>query len=175
MTLIESNLNKDERELAMSSYDLHAIEAHVAIMNLEGEYSRRWDTLDLSGWVALFTGDGVFETIGVGKLPTLRYQGATELNKFCVETTKRFEGLHLLHTPSITVEGEAAKSWIHFEFVSNRVHPVTSELNKSEGIYCTEYRKTARGWRIQHRIERVVSINGRQFHGVPATLEPSGG
>ena len=47
---------------------------HLSILNLEGEYARRWDTQDAEGWAALFSDRGVFRTIGVGKLASLHFE-----------------------------------------------------------------------------------------------------
>jgi len=144
----------------------------LSILSLEGEYARRWDTQDAEGWAALFSDRGVFRTIGVGKLASLRFEGHAELSAFCRETNAQFEGIHLIHTPSVQVAGDEARSWSHFEFQSSRVHGQTGELNRGTGVYSTIYRRSAAGWRILRRAEQVVTINGRQFYDVPRDLEP---
>ena len=63
--------------------ELATLEAHLALLNLEGEYARTWDTGDAAGWAALFTDDGVFEMVGVGDLPGLRVEGSEQLAGFC--------------------------------------------------------------------------------------------
>ena len=145
---------------------------HLAILNLEAEYARRWDTKDAEGWAALFHEQGVFRTVGVGKLASLLFEGHEELSAFCRETNDEFEGIHLIHTPAVEIMGDEARGWSHFEFQSSRAHGQTGELNRITGIYSTLYGRSSSRWRITRRAEQVVTINGRQFYPMPATLEP---
>ena len=82
------------------------------------------------------------------------------------------EGLHLLHTPSISIEGDSAQSWIHYEFRSHRRD--TGESGHVLGIYKTQYVRTEAGWRIRHRLEHSALRAQGVFTGVPNELESLG-
>jgi ketosteroid isomerase-like protein len=152
----------------MSSEDrLTAIEAHIEISNLEGEYARTWDTGDAEGWAALFTEDGVFEMAGIGGSAATRIVGRRELADFCTRIGESFEGLHLLHVPSLTIEGDSATGWVHFEFRSLKRTGGATELGIVAGVYQITYAKTEDGWRIRNRYERAVLRNTEAYFGVP--------
>lgn len=144
--------------------------AHLAILNLEGEYARTWDTVDPEGWAGLFTDEGVFEMLPVGKLPGDFYQGHDALADFCRRINASYRGLHLMHVPSIRIEGDRARGWIHFEFRS--MHGST--LGSAAGIYQVDYRRTDAGWRIEHRIEQAVARSSDGFAEIPETLVSQG-
>ena len=84
---------------------LAALEAQLAILNLEGEYARTWDIGDAEGWASLFTEDGVFEMAAVGKRPLQRYEGRSALANFCRTINASYQGLHLMHVPSLSIDG----------------------------------------------------------------------
>ena len=72
-------------EADLSSRD---VAAHLAILNLEGEYARTWDTVDPEGWAGLFTREGVFEMLPVGNLPAGFYRGARRSRSFAGGSTR---------------------------------------------------------------------------------------
>ena len=146
------------------------LRAHLAILNLEGEYARTWDTVDPEGWAALFTQDGVFEMLPVGNTPGAFYQGRDALADFCQRINASYRGLHLIHVPSIRIEGLRAQGWIHFEFRSIR----GSTLGNVVGIYQVDYRMSDEGWRIEHRIEQAVARSSDDFAAIPGKLVSQG-
>ena len=146
------------------------IAAHLAILNLEGEYARTWDSVDPEGWAALFCPEGIFEMLPVGNTPGAFYQGREALAEFCRVINSSYRGLHLIHVPSIRVEGDRAYAWIHFEFRSIR----GSTLGSVAGIYQVDYRRGGEGWRIEHRIEQAVARSSDDFAEIPATLVSQG-
>ena len=152
---------------------LARIEAHLELLNLEGEYSRTWDIADGDGWAALYTEDGVFEllpTSGGGR--AFWVEGRERLAAFCHDFNRGTEGLHLLHTPSFSIDGERARSWIHFEFRSRRGE--SGETGLVAGIYNVSYLRTDAGWRIRHRVEQGVLRSRDAFTGVPREVETQG-
>jgi len=152
----------------MSAEDrLAAIEAHIEISNLEGEYARTWDTGDAEGWASLFTEDGVFEMAGIGGSAATRIVGRRELADFCTRIGESFEGLHLLHVPSLSIDGDRASGWMHFEFRSLKRAEGATELATVAGVYQITYAKTADGWRIRNRYEQAVLRNTGAYFGVP--------
>lgn len=138
-------------------------EARLEILNLEGEYARTWDTADADGWASLFTEDGVFEMLAVGDTPGSRHQGREALAAFCRAINESYEGLHLIHVPSLSIADSDARGWIHFEFLAR--HGV--ELIRLAGVYQVLYRLTTEGWRIGHRLEQAVQQGSNTFHSVP--------
>lgn len=146
------------------------VAAHLAILNLEGEYARTWDTVDPEGWAALFSPEGIFEMLPVGNTPGAFYRGREVLADFCRLINASYRGLHLIHVPSIRVEGDRASAWIHFEFRSLR----GSTLGSVAGIYQVEYRRGEEGWRIDHRIEQAVARASDDFAEIPGRLVSQG-
>ncbi|MFC2028033.1 nuclear transport factor 2 family protein [Chloroflexota bacterium] len=142
------------------------VESRLAIMNLEGEYARTWDTGDAEGWARLFTEDGVFEMVEVGPYPAGRMQGHQELAGFCQQINSEFgEGLHLIHVPALSIEGDNAEGWVHFEWFNALMGHVT-------GVYQVTYVRTESGWHMVKRVEQIVEASipdpeSAAFYGVP--------
>jgi uncharacterized protein (TIGR02246 family) len=139
------------------------IAARLAIQNLEGEYARSWDTGDASAWANVFVEDGIFQMVAVGDRPGILVQGRENLQNFCSEFTQAVGGLHLMHQPAITVDGDSAESWMHFEFRSMSVADQSSVM----GIYLTSFKQTDSGWRMSHRREQAVSRSKSSFFAIP--------
>jgi hypothetical protein len=149
--------------------DLAALEARLAILNLEGEYARTWDIGDAEGWASLFTEQGVFEMAAVGKRPVERHAGRVALADFCRSINESYQGLHLMHVPSLSIDTSEARGWMHFEFRARR----GDELLYVAGIYKVLYHKGDEGWRMHHRFEQAVQRGPNSFHGIPASLKSS--
>lgn len=135
---------------------LYEVEARLAIQDLEGKYAAAWDTADADGWAALFTEDGVFEMAEVGDLPGVHLQGRQELAGFCSDINQRFQGLHLIHVPSIWLDGTTAHGRAHFRFEYLQQTDSAQQICTVTGVYTNVYVLAAQGWRIQHRHERAV-------------------
>lgn len=141
------------------------MDARFEILDVEGRYSRTWDTGDAPGWANLFTDDGVFEIVGVGGERGQRIEGQAALEQMCRDFTRVVTGLHLLHLPEILVSGATANSRIHFEFRSVRrdAADLTQQASVS-GYYETTYQRTEAGWRIAHRREKAVHRQRAVFY-----------
>ncbi len=139
------------------------IAARLAIQNIEGEYARSWDTGDAAAWANVFIDDGIFEMVAVGDRPGISVQGRENLREFCSEFTQTVQGLHLMHQPAITVDGDTAESWMHFEFRSMSGADQSSVM----GIYLTSFQYTRLGWRMSHRREQAVSRSKSSFFAIP--------
>jgi hypothetical protein len=151
----------------MSSSSHHAqVEAHLALLNLEGEYARTWDMADAAGWAGLFTEDGIFEMEAAGSLRAATISGRAELTEFCRSFNARFRGLHLIHVPSLHIGDGAASGWIHFEFQSIP-SSARSEVSRVAGVYQVDYVETERGWRIRKRLEKAVTRDMQGWYGLP--------
>ena len=144
------------------------LEAHLAILNLEGEYARTWDIGDAAGWASLFTEDGVFEMVAVGNTPSVRHEGREALSSFCRVVNESYQGLHLIHVPSLRFgdsgdsDDSDVRGWVHFEFRARR----GVELLYVAGVYRVLYRHTPDGWRIHHRLEQAVQQGSSAFRGI---------
>jgi uncharacterized protein (TIGR02246 family) len=143
---------------------LVAVEAQLEIRDLEGRYSRTWDTADAVGWAGLFTDDGVFAIAAAGGEPAQRFEGRQALERMCRDYTAMITGLHLLHVPEVRVETDVAHSHIHFEFRSVRRDTPDATMQASvAGYYDTTYRRTPAGWRIAVRNEKAVTRHRAVF------------
>ena len=138
---------------------LVAVEAQLEIARLEGEYARRWDTGDAQGWAELFTEDGAFQMVGIADMEALEIVGQAALAEFCVQVNSYLEGMHLMHNPTLRIEGNEAFSWMHFEFRAKDLFLA--------GVYQITYAKERGAWRIKHRLEQAVLRNDDEFFGLP--------
>jgi hypothetical protein len=140
------------------------LEATLALMTLEAEYARSWDTADADGWAEVFTPDGVFELVGTADRPTRCYEGRDALKEFCQVFNRLWTGLHLMHLPQIMVDGETASSRVHFEWTAvSRRDPNRTVQRRVHGYYEVRYRHTAAGWRMLRRVEHGVGSAESQF------------
>jgi hypothetical protein len=141
------------------------LESRLAILDLEGSYSRTWDVA--AGWSELFTEDGVFVVAALGRKPEQRIVGRSSLEEMCRNFTAKITGLHLLHLPELTVEGDQASSRLHFEFRSvRRDIPDYSQETSMSGYYDTTYRREGNRWRIALRREVAVTLTRREFYDI---------
>ena len=141
----------------------------LAILQLEAEYARTWDSQDAAGWAACFTDDGAFEMGSVpGGLPAMRFGGRAELTEFCRVGSGRYEGIHLLSAPSLTFDegGATAWGWVHFSYYDR--DRKTDAVRQVVGVYAVTYARDADGtWRMALRREQAV-MSEHGFHGFPA-------
>jgi len=136
----------------------------LAILQLEAEYARTWDLRDAPGWAACFTADGTFELGSIGPKPALRFEGTAGLAEFCRRATGRYDGIHLLSPPSLTLEGDTARGWVHFQYFDR--DRKTGARRQVVGVYAVTYRRTREGWRMHLRREQAV-IEDDVFAGFP--------
>jgi len=133
----------------------------LAILQLEADYGRTWDTRDAAGWAALFTDDGAFELGGFEGEPSYRFAGRERLTRFCEKVSARQIGIHLLSGPSLAFEpdGVTARGWVHFQYHDAQVE--TGVRRSVLGVYAVTYVRTAAGWRMRLRREQPVAIDDR--------------
>ena len=147
----------------------------LAILQLEAEYARTWDSQDADGWAACFTDDGAFEMGSVpGGLPAMRFAGRAELTEFCRLGSGRYEGIHLLSAPSLnfdrgsdqapTSPGARAWGWVHFSYFDRDRE--TDTVRQVVGVYAVTYVRGDDGWRMALRREQAV-MSEHGFHGFP--------
>jgi len=148
----------EERNLDNLLSRLEFVEAKLALMDLEAEYARSWDAADGEAWARLFTSEGVFDMAAVGHQPQAVYRGRSELRRFCEEVSAVYAGLHFMHLPKIVVDGDRARSRIHFEW-TGVIHPGKGHSGRRTalGYYDVDYQHSRTdGWRIARRLEKAV-------------------
>jgi hypothetical protein len=158
---------------ALDPDEFHEVVDRLAILQLEAEYARTWDSQDADGWAACFTDDGAFEMGSTtGGLPAMRFAGTAALTEFCRRGSGRFEGIHLLSAPSLTFDrdehGASSRvwGWVHFSY-HDRDRKTEAERHVV-GVYAVTYlRGEDGGWRMALRREQAVR-NEAGFHGFPA-------
>jgi hypothetical protein len=153
---------------ALDFDESHEVAHRLAILQLEADYARTWDSQDADGWAACFTDDGAFEMGSTpGGLPAMRFAGAAELTEFCRRGSGRYEGIHLLSAPSLTFDGGGSRAWgwVHFSYHDR--DRKTGAVRHVVGVYAVTYARDERGsWRMARRREQAV-MNEAGFHGFP--------
>jgi len=149
----------------MSNHQFAAIEARLAvvearleIMNLEAEYARSWDAADPEAWANVFASDGVFEASPVGSQPACLRRGPAELAAFCREVSALYRGLHYMHLPRLTIDGDVAYGRLHFEWIGlYNSRDNYRGRRDAAGYYDVSYRKEDGRWVITHRLEKQIT------------------
>jgi len=154
---------------ALDRHEGREVAHRLAILQLEAEYARTWDSQDSDGWAACFTDDGAFEMGSTpGGMPAMRFAGRAELTEFCRRGSGRYEGIHLLSGPSLTFDAEdesRAWGWVHFSYHDR--DRKTEAVRHVVGVYAVTYTRADDGvWRMALRREQAV-MNEAGFHGFP--------
>src|SRR5438270_3354450 len=158
--------------MSESEARLQAAEERLAIMEVEGAYARAFDSRDGEGWAALFTEDGIYQGrilpgASSGQVPFV--EGRAALATFCAEAP--FDGIHLLHIPQITLDGDKATSRVHLQFLAS--FPVGDRLGYLSGMvgyYDVAYERVDGRWLIRHRITTTFSRSRNDSLGYEAVV-----
>jgi hypothetical protein len=138
---------------------LQAAEDRLAIMELEGAYAKAFDSGDGDAWAALFTEDGIYQgrilaDTPPGSVPFV--EGRDALARFCSEAA--FAGIHLLHMPQITLDGDRATGRVHLQFLASFPHgDGLGYLSGLVGYYDVAYQRVDGRWLIRHRVTTTFS------------------
>ncbi|WP_157850986.1 nuclear transport factor 2 family protein [Gordonia phthalatica] len=151
---------------------LRLVEDRLEILNLEGLYAETWDFGDADGWAALFTDDGVFEMLSPTGEVTRTVAGTADLTAFCEDLNRTFQGLHLIHAPRVTLDGDIASAHIQFTFEAHRAHDLGFDQTSVTDAYSVLYVRTTAGWRMKRRVERAMNRNSRTAHPGSFALRP---
>lgn len=130
-----------------------------ALLELEGDYARRFDMGDGQGWANLFTEDGVYQSASVPGMPdTLPpIVGRANLAQAC-ETTPG-SSIHMLNAPQLTLDGDRATGRVHFVFENTRVDDNNNSHHlRLVAFYHVMYERTEEGWRIRNRVTVPFSV-----------------
>lgn len=141
----------------MDEARLQEIEDRLELLELEGRYARTFDSRDGEAWAALFTDDGVYQARGAAPGSPARPTGRAQLAAYC--SNAPYDGLHLMHMPQLTIDGDDALARVHLEFRgtfhavdADGQHPTVS----MSGYYDVRYRRVDGEWRIAHRITTTL-------------------
>lgn len=146
---------------------LRALEDRLDIIELEGAYARAFDEHDGDGWSALFTADGIYQSRPVGDAPPVTFvQGSEALRAFCTEAS--YDGIHFLHLPQITLDGDAAQARIHLQFHGSYGQDPGAPRLVLHGFYDVAYRRVAGRWLIAHRVTTAFSRDQSTVLGYPS-------
>ena len=142
-----------------------ALEDRLAIIEVEGQYARTYDSRDGEAWAALFTPDGVYQARDATPERGQYVAGRDALADFC--SNAPFDGIHLLHLPSITLAGNRATSRVHMEFLG-WWHGDGSPVLRMVGYYDVEYVRDGNRWMIAHRVTSAMARENRTNWPYPA-------
>ena len=135
------------------------LDDRIAILELEGDYARRFDMRDGQGYANLFTADGVYQGAQIPGMPegTPPLVGRAKLAEACDQMPG--SSIHMLNAPQISLHGDTATGRIHFVFENTRV----DEFGNTHGMrivayYHVDYVRTDEGWRIRNRVTVPFSV-----------------
>jgi len=145
---------------------IRAMEDRLAILELEGLYARFFDDHDGAAWAALFTPDGVYRSrerrsdLSTGT----SVRGRESLHAFCNDAP--YTGIHLMHLPQISIDGDRARSRVHMEWFGSFDTPGSSS-KRLVGYYDVEYMRvgSASVWQISDRVTTTFMAESRIVHG----------
>lgn len=133
---------------------LRILEDRLALIDLEAEYAVAWDLGDGVRWAACFTEGGVFEMAASGEMQGASYQGTAALVDFCSMIKSQWSGIHFMHLPRLTVNGDTAEAIVFFEYkyIAQLAEGYVKQGSVS-GYYEVAYVRTPGGWKMKNRLE----------------------
>lgn len=146
---------------------LAAVEDRLAIIELEATYARLFDARQGEAWAALFTPEGLYQARDATPEGGGSYvQGRENLARFCCDAP--FDGIHFLHLPQISVDGDSAVSRVHLEFVCAFLDREAPTI-RMVGYYDVSYERVDGRWLIARRVTTTFSQQNSTTFGYPAT------
>jgi hypothetical protein len=156
----------EDLEARLRAVEARLVEAEdrLALVELEGAYARTYDAHDGDGWAALFTPDGIYQSRVVpdDEGPVSFVQGTAKLRRFCADAP--FEGIHFLHLPQLTIDGDRATGRVHLEFQAAFEGP-GAPLTRLAGYYDVAYERHAGRWLIARRVTTAFARQRRTNFG----------
>lgn len=143
---------------------LRAVEDRLAILDLEGAYGHAYDSKRGAVWAALFTEDGIYQGRRLPGMPAQNLvQGRENLARFC--ESEPLSGIHSMHAPHITLDGDAATARVHFRFQASGTDEHGRTLSRAvTGYYDIAYVRTVEGWRIRRRVTTYLESAQRTVY-----------
>lgn len=141
----------------MSSDDLEArlrlAEHRLAILEIEGKYGLLFDSGRAEEYADLYTEDGVHEIRqqSEGDEPNVFLaRGREELVKLCRDFP--LAGIHLLHVPQISIDGDTASVRVHMQFLAQTTASGEPAFSTMVGYYDVAYVLQGDRWKIKRRV-----------------------
>ena len=155
---------------------LRAAEDRLELLDLEGAYGRAYDSRQGEVWSALFVEDGIYQGRQLAGMAAQNFvQGRTALARFCER--EPLSGIHMMHMPQLTIDGDEARGRVHFQFQATGVDDHGRSLARAvTGYYDVAYTRTAEGWRIRRRVTTYLESTQRtvyRYEPTPADLDAS--
>jgi ketosteroid isomerase-like protein len=160
--------------------DLRPTLDRLELLELEGAYARAYDSQDGEAWAELFTVDGVYQSRPAEDTPTNLVHGREQLRAFA--SNQPASGVHMIHTPTLTIRGDEATGRAHFQFRSVGREGRAVSQREVTGCYDVRYVRTPQGWRIARRVTTYLELVQRRSYAYEADApdlsplpdEPSG-
>lgn len=148
---------------------MRATEDRLALLDLEGAYGHAYDSKQGEVWAALFTEDGIYQGRRLTGMPEQNFvQGRDALARFCA--SQPLSGIHTMHAPHLTLDGDRATGRIHFQFQAAGVDEHGRTQSRAvTGYYDVAYVRTPDGWRIRRRSTTYVKLIQRIAYGYEPT------
>ena len=136
-----------------------SIEDRLAIQDVISAYSYCWDAQDIDGFLGVFTEDGVWEVFAAGAMQSeVRLEGPKAIREWGAARLARRKGKFVSrHFQTNTV-------FDHLDAHSARTRTMVLVAHQGveddapvpilQGVYHDEWRRTAKGWRMRHRVVR---------------------
>jgi hypothetical protein len=146
------------------------VEHRLAIMEIEGQYSMLFDSRRAEEWADLFTEDGVYESRQLSEPDDpnrLVVRGRDQLIKLCLDLP--VTGIHLMHVPQITLNGDTATVRVHMQFLSQSEGGAAPAISSMVGYYDVAYVLQNDRWRIKRRVTTMFRRVSSDGFGYPPT------
>jgi hypothetical protein len=151
------------------------VDDRLALLELEGDYARRFDMRDGVGWANLFSEDGVYQGATIPGTPgaTPPIVGHANLAAGCDNMPGK--SIHMLNTPQISIDGDRGTGRVHFTFENIRVDEHdNSHMMRNVAYYHVEYVRTDEGWRIRNRVTVPFSVETSSRCGYQSDIDLPG-
>jgi hypothetical protein len=112
----------------------------------------------------LFVEDGVYQARGATPEKGNYVAGRAALAEYC--STAPYDGLHMMHLPQLTIDGDTAAARIHLE-VFGAFHAPGNPTVRMTGYYDVRYARVDGRWRIVRRITSTMVRDDRVAHVYP--------
>lgn len=164
---------RDDSENRNLEQRLGVAEDRLALLDLEGAYGHLYDSRQSDLWAALFTEDGIYEGRQLAGMASQNLvQGRENLTGFCQK--EPLSGMHTMHAPHITLDGDEATGRVHFQFQASAVDEYGRTQSRAvTGYYDIAYLRTSTGWRIRRRVTTYLEathVMTYPYESAPADL-----
>lgn len=152
-------------ELSDIEARLRAVEDRLEIIEVEAMYARTFDSRRGDDWAALFIEDGIYQARGATSSGGGSFvRGRQALARFCNEAP--FAGLHLMHLPQVSFDGDRATARTHLEFIG-LFDDTGAPVTRMDGYYDVAYQRIDGRWLIERRVTTTFARISTASFGYP--------